>query len=191
MGTVGGSEGLKLKTEYRLRRNRFAGCIDMGCPMLGTCSKRYQHTACPFGDEAFEAHNPRDREAVGQNTILDTLLDWFADNIAGVANSFDPEATHISVGTGTAPTDGTMTQLQSEVYRDTFVDRTRTATGKVTFYWFFGPGVVTGTLTEWAFIANGATLTLGTGDAINRFLQTLSSVVSSDCVVGQYSILGA
>ncbi len=191
MSSITGSEALGTKTEYRLRRNAFAGCADMGCPMLATCSSRYQHTACPFGDEAFEAHNPRDRELVGSNTILDVLTDYVADKITGTANAFSPAATYISVGTGTGATTGGMTQLQVEVYRDLFVDRTRPSTGKATFYWFFGPNVVTGTLTEWAFIAGTATGTLGTGTAINRFLQTLLNVTSTDTVVGQYSIVGA
>lgn len=190
MSALAGADGLNLQTEYRLRVNRFAGCQESGCRFFSTCSSRYQHQACPFGDEAFEAHNPRDREAVGQNTILNTLLDYIADKITGTATAFNPQATYIAVGTGTGATTGSMTDLQTEVYRAAFVDATRPSTGKGTFYWFFAPGDFTGTATEWGFAANGATGVANSGDLINRFLQTLA-VTSSDAVVGQYSIVGA
>lgn len=187
---IAGADGLGFQTEFRLLRNRFSGCVSTGCRFYDVCSNRMAHKACPFGDEAFEAHNPRDRELVGHNDILNTLRNYVADVISGTPTSFDPEVTHVSVGTGTADTDPDSTQLQNEVYRDTFVEISRPSTGKATYYWYFRPSDFTGTAEEWAFIANNATGSLGSGDAINRFRQHLE-VASEDAVVGQYSIMTA
>jgi hypothetical protein len=176
-----------ITTEWRLRKTSFASCIAQGCPRLDECAANQAIVACPIGDAAWANANPVDRELVGHNTVLYTLLNKVRDMLAGVANSVDLDAERISVGTGTAVTVLSQTQLGAEVYRDTFVDRQRPSAGKISFYWFFGTTVANGALREWGILDGNATASLGDGNLLNRWLATIDKT-SADTVSGQYSI---
>lgn len=187
MTRIARSDGIKITTRWETRRNHFGGCLAMACPFVETCSARHQHQACPFGDEAFEAANPRDRAQVGENTIHYSLVDKIADDLAGVPNPMALEVTHVAVSTHTADTDPAATIFSGEIYRDTFVDRQRPSIGKLVLYWFLGTTVANGALRSWSFFAGGASNVPGSGTPINRFLSPIDKT-SADTVSGQYSI---
>lgn len=187
MPNVAAADGLRITTEWRIRKTSFASCIAKTCPRLANCTADQALIGCPIGDEDWRSANPVDREVAGQNTILNALLNKAADTLAGISNAVNLNAGRISVGTGTAATVLTQTQLGAEIYRDLFVDRQRQSVGKATFYWFFGTQVANGALREWGILDGNATATLGTGNLLNRWLATIDKT-SADTVSGQYSI---
>lgn len=181
-----GSQQGGWRGEGIVRTNHFAGCISGGCPNVGRCTTNRRFAACPEPERELFAQDV----AAVQNTLLDRFFDKIGDSITGVSNAFDLNASYVSVGTSTAVTSPTQSQLFAEVYRDVFVDRQRPSMGVSVFYWFFGTTVANGALREWGFVAGNPTATLGTGDLINRFLYTIDKT-SSDTVSGQYTVSGA
>lgn len=195
--TIERETGVSGQTLFLNRLNRFTGCAEGGCPFLANCTSNPYFNGCPrdsldpqgttIDPKWFDAYNPPEFQTIGHNTILDQTFNKVADLLAGVSNALDLSATMISFGTSTAATTSNQTQLTTEVGRKTFVDRKRTTTGKVVFYWFLTTSEGVAALREWGFLANTPSASLGTGTLINRFLDSKDKT-ADDTLTGKYSI---
>lgn len=85
-----------------------------------------------------------------------------------------------AIGTGTTAVTAADTQLQTEVFRDQFTQKT-TATKQLTVKYFLASGSANGnTITEAGIFGNGATDTANSGALFARVLQTADAKTSAE-----------
>jgi len=111
------------------------------------------------------------------NLFVDAGLNLIRDFFNGsVLTGFE----RFAIGTGTATVAAANTQLQTEVFRDVFTQKT-TATKQLTVKYYLASGSANGnTITEAGIFGNGATATINSGTLCARVLFTADAKTSSE-----------
>lgn len=123
------------------------------------------------------------------NTVLDTFFESIIDQFTGTASPLDLQVTQVAIGTSSAPTTQGMTQLAAEFARKVPSDVIKVSATQATIFFFFAAseGNAPSDLQEFALLANGATSTPGSGDALNRWLAVFTKT-SGVTLTGQANL---
>lgn len=106
-----------------------------------------------------------------KNMVVDGLYNASGQHFINADDQPSLYISHIAGGTGTATTTGDMTALVNEVYRDTWTEEVELTSTSFNFSMFLGPDAGNGNFFhEWAAYAGDASLTLGSGLMMARWL---------------------
>lgn len=117
------------------------------------------------------------RKEETHNLFVDAGLNLVRDLFNNVSvTGFD----RFAIGTGTTAVTASDTQLETEVFRDSFTQKTSTAK-TLTIKYFLASGSANGnTITEAGIFGNGATDTANSGTLCARVIQTADAKTSSE-----------